>query len=106
MNLVTNAQQALELHSKREMIITVSSHFSGDKNNVVLSIKDNAGGVPEEIRDSIFESFFTTKPPGSGTGLGLYISKMIVEKAGGRIELEVEEGHGSTFKVILPGNKS
>jgi len=67
-----------------------------------VSLKDNGSGIPEDLRDKIFQPFFTTTEPGKGTGLGLSVSGKIVEEHRGRIELESEEGKGSTFRVILP----
>jgi two-component system NtrC family sensor kinase len=65
-------------------------------------VKDNGPGIPPENLEKIFEPFFTTKPPGQGTGLGLSVSRGIVEKLGGRIEVESKLGVGAKFRVILP----
>jgi PAS domain S-box-containing protein len=66
----------------------------------VVEIQDSGIGIPEEIRARLFEPFFTNKP--NGTGLGLSISAHIVTQHGGQIEVESAEGHGSTFRVVLP----
>lgn len=102
MNIVKNARDAVERFRKEGIFIELRSFLetAKDKKEAVVSIKDNGGGVPENIRDKVFEAFFTTKEAG-GIGLGLSVSKEIIAEAGGRIELEVEEGIGSTFKVFL-----
>ena len=69
---------------------------------IQISIKDNGPGVPEKIRDKIFQPFFTTKPAGQGTGLGLSLSYDIVKADGGEIKAETKEGEGSEFTVQLP----
>lgn len=69
---------------------------------VRLSVKDNGPGVSTRLRERIFAPFFTTKETGAGTGLGLFISREIVERHGGRIELESEEIQGALFAVYLP----
>ena len=101
LNLMTNARHAIESFRKEGRSITIKS-FINNQNEIVVMINDNGGGVPENIRHKIFDSFFTTKEPGIGTGLGLSISNKIVKEAGGRIELEVIEGDGSNFNVVLP----
>lgn len=62
----------------------------------------NGGGIPEHLREKIFQPFFTTKEPGKGTGLGLSVSSKIIEEHGGKIELESKAGEGTTFTVIFP----
>ena len=73
-----------------------------DGDNAVVSVGDSGCGIPEEIRSKIFDVFFTTKPAGVGSGLGLDIVKKIIEKHHGRIDLQSEVGVGSTFSVYLP----
>jgi len=68
---------------------------------VILSVRDNGEGIPEEVMESIFNPFFTTKT--RGTGLGLAISKKIVREHGGDILVESRPGEGSEFRIILPG---
>ena len=70
---------------------------------VVLSITDNGAGMTAEVRERAFDPFFTTKQVGKGTGLGLSVSYGIVEKLGGRIEVETVRHHGTTMTVRLPG---
>jgi signal transduction histidine kinase len=65
-------------------------------------VKDNGNGIPQKISDKIFQPFFTTKPTGEGTGLGLSLSYDIVKAHGGEIKVESKEGEGSEFVVMLP----
>jgi len=65
-------------------------------------VKDNGPGIPEEIRDKIFQPFFTTKPTGQGTGLGLSLSYDIVKAHGGELKVVTKEGEGSEFIIVLP----
>ncbi|KAA0220048.1 sensor histidine kinase, partial [candidate division KSB1 bacterium] len=70
---------------------------------VEIRVRDNGGGIPEEVREKIFEPFFTTKPTGSGTGLGLSLSFDIVTQGhGGTLTVESTKGEGATFVVTLP----
>ncbi len=69
---------------------------------VVITVADNGGGIPQKIVDKIFQPFFTTKPTGSGTGLGLSLSYDIVKAHGGEIKLETKEGEGTKFIITLP----
>jgi signal transduction histidine kinase len=93
-NLVTNAYQAMPGGGK----LTVKAR--ADQNKVYLSIADTGEGIAEENLGKLFGPLFTTKP--RGIGLGLALSKMLVEANGGRIEVESEEGKGTTFTLILP----
>jgi len=67
-----------------------------------ISVEDNAGGIPQEHQAKIFELFYTTKPPGKGTGLGLPISQNVVRSLGGEITFESKTGVGTTFSVRIP----
>ncbi|MBP6681531.1 MAG: hypothetical protein KA166_10075, partial [Saprospiraceae bacterium] len=69
---------------------------------VAISVSDNGPGIPQHILDKIFQPFFTTKPTGQGTGLGLSLSYDIVKAHGGELKVETEEGVGSTFVITLP----
>jgi signal transduction histidine kinase len=97
MNLLTNAVQAI---GERPGTIRIGLHRRGEE--VVLSVADDGRGIAPEARPRIFDPFFTTKDVGEGAGLGLSIVHGIVERHGGRVEVESEVGRGSTFRVILP----
>jgi two-component system, NtrC family, sensor kinase len=71
---------------------------------VLISVRDNGGGIPPKILDKIFQPFFTTKPTGQGTGLGLSLSYDIVKAHGGELKVETTEGEGTTFIISLPVN--
>ena len=71
-------------------------------NTVLISVRDNGPGIPQKILDKIFQPFFTTKPTGQGTGLGLSLSYDIVKAHGGELKVETKEGEGSTFMINLP----
>ena len=73
---------------------------------VFISVRDNGPGIPQKILDKIFQPFFTTKPTGQGTGLGLSLSYDIVKAHGGELKVETKEGEGSTFSIRLPLNTS
>ncbi|WP_341272830.1 sensor histidine kinase [Cecembia calidifontis] len=106
LNIINNAFQALnneELRMRNEgfkPLVTVSTKNLGDK--IEISVKDNGQGIPEAIKDKIFQPFFTTKPTGQGTGLGLSLSYDIVKAHGGEIFLDSELDKGTTFSVRLP----
>ena len=95
-NLVHNALQAMD-HKGR---LTLGLRREGD--NALVSVSDTGCGMTPEVRARIFDAFFTTKPAGEGTGLGLDIVHKIIEKHGGKIFVESEVGQGSTFTVSLP----
>ena len=80
--------------------VWVSTKRETDK--VIISVRDNGPGIPAEIRDKIFQPFFTTKPTGQGTGLGLSLSYDIVKAHGGELKVETTEGEGSGFIITLP----
>ena len=95
-NLLTNAIHATDAGGR----ITIILEAVGNK--VKLTVKDNGRGIPKENMKKIFEPFFSTKPPGEGTGLGLFVTRGIVEKLCGTIEVESRLGDGTRFYVNLP----
>jgi signal transduction histidine kinase len=83
-----------------EPTITVSTAKQNGK--VEIKVKDNGSGIPGKIREKIFQPFFTTKPTGQGTGLGLSLAYDIVKAHGGEIKVETSEGNGTEFIIHLP----
>ncbi len=83
---------------------TANSQLPTAKDQLLIAIKDNGLGIPETIKDKIFQPFFTTKPTGQGTGLGLSLSYDIVKAHGGELKVETKEGEGSIFIIQLPIN--
>ncbi len=105
LNLYNNAFFAVAEKSKRQLngyepIISIKTRKIGDK--VLISVKDNGNGIPKKMIDKIFQPFFTTKPTGQGTGLGLSMSYDIIIALGGKIEVVTEEGHGAEFVIQIP----
>lgn len=96
MNLIVNAAHAIEKDGKIE-ITTLNAN-----DHVIITISDNGSGIPADLCHRIFDPFFTTKPIGSGTGLGLHISKEIIEKHQGNICVESTPGKGTKFIITLP----
>jgi signal transduction histidine kinase/ligand-binding sensor domain-containing protein len=105
LNLITNAFYATNEKQKSglenyEPTVIVASKKVG--NTVEISVKDNGKGIPQKVLDKIFQPFFTTKPTGQGTGLGLSLSYDIVKAHGGELKVETIEGEGSEFIIQLP----
>jgi len=106
LNLFNNAFYAVNQKQKAagtgyKPEVTVST--SAEKNNLIITVKDNGNGIPQNIVDKIYQPFFTTKPTGEGTGLGLSLSYDIVVKGhGGSIQVNSVEGQGSEFIIQLP----
>jgi two-component system NtrC family sensor kinase len=104
LNLINNAFYAVD-EKKRSGVEgfepTVSVSTKKEKNKIEIKVKDNGNGIPQKVLDKIFQPFFTTKPTGQGTGLGLSLSYDIVKAHGGELKVETEEGEGSAFTIIL-----
>ena len=106
LNLFNNAfyavsEKKVKLNGTFEPIVTVSTKKDGD--NILITVQDNGTGIPQEALDKIFQPFYTTKPTGEGTGLGLSLSYDIITKGhGGELKVESKEGEGSMFVVQLP----
>ena len=99
-NLSASAVQTRHAPSLPRPMVIISTKNLGDK--IQISISDNGPGIPDSIKDKIFQPFFTTKPTGQGTGLGLSLSYDIVKAHGGELQAESEEGKGSRFYITLP----
>ncbi len=107
LNLITNAFYVVAEKIKQqpdgyEPTVSLSTKKTGDQ--VSVSVKDNGNGIQQKILDKIFQPFFTTKPTGQGTGLGLSLSYDIVKAHGGELKVETIEGEGSEFIIQLPIN--
>ncbi|MFZ9388544.1 MAG: ATP-binding protein [Chitinophagaceae bacterium] len=105
LNLINNAFYAVAEKKKitgegYEPAVQVSTRRVKDK--VEIEVEDNGNGIPDSIREKIFQPFFTTKPAGQGTGLGLSLSYDIIQAHGGELKLETKEGKGSSFLLKLP----
>jgi two-component system, NtrC family, sensor kinase len=106
LNLISNAVYATKKKTTGDgeiykPTLTVSTQSLGDR--VEIRIRDNGMGVPPEVKDKMFNPFFTTKPAGEGTGLGLSISHdIVVKQHGGSIEIDTEQGKFTEVRVILP----
>ena len=87
-----------------EPLVTVSTKRLADK--IEINVSDNGNGIPQKVLDKIFQPFFTTKPTGQGTGLGLSLSYDIIKAHGGELTVETREGKGSEFFIQLPTTKS
>jgi signal transduction histidine kinase len=111
LNLITNAFYAVTekkkssfakaSEDKYEPTVSVSTRKMNGK--VEIRVADNGNGIPPKILDKIFQPFFTTKPTGQGTGLGLSLAYDIVKAHGGELKVETKEGEGSAFIIQLPG---
>ena len=111
LNLINNAFYAVNEKKKQSgndyaPTVTVSTSrslsFGEGRGEVTIKVSDNGNGIPQKIVDKIFQPFFTTKPTGQGTGLGLSLSYDIIKAHGGEIKVETNEGEGTTFFIQLP----
>ena len=109
LNLINNAFYAVTEKKKvntngYEPVVTVTT--KKDNSKIEIKVKDNGNGIPQKVLDKIFQPFFTTKPTGQGTGLGLSLAYDIVTKGhGGELKVETREGEGSEFVIQLPVSK-
>jgi signal transduction histidine kinase len=110
LNLINNAFYAVSVRnlsglknltgSDYRPTVTVSTRNTG--NGIEITVRDNGNGIPDEIKDKIFQPFFTTKPTGEGTGLGLSLSYDIIKAHGGELKVETKEGVGTEFIIVIP----
>jgi two-component system NtrC family sensor kinase len=99
-NLMLNAADALPPDGASRNRVSISLRLDGG--DAVVEVADNGPGVPAELRDRVFDPFFTTKPVGEGTGLGLFVTRNLVDAIGGRIALDEAPGGGARFTIRLP----
>ncbi len=98
LNIIMNGLQAMEQTGGKMLVESISPN----SHEVAIIISDTGPGIPAESLDTIFEPYFTTKKPGEGTGLGLFVTRKLVESLGGRINVFSEVGQGTTFTITLP----
>lgn len=99
LNILSNAKDALIEHKDEDRVVTIEA-FSEDA-TAIITIEDNAGGIPEEIITKIFDPYFTTKEEGKGTGIGLYMTKTIVENNMGGKLIVSNEDSGAKFTITF-----
>jgi len=102
MNIINNAVHALADHIETIKDPKITIRTSATLDHIRIEIEDNGFGMPKHVKDKIFEPFFTTKAVGRGTGLGLSIVYSIIENHKGKLDVETEEGQGTTFIITLP----
>lgn len=105
LNLLTNAFYAVQKKTTEQIEgfePTVGISTEKNKNTVLITVTDNGNGMPKAVKEKIFQPFFSTKPTGEGTGLGLSMSYDIIKAHGGEIEVTSEESTGTTFIIQLP----
>ena len=101
LNIIKNAEDILLENKIQNATITIETVNDIGSDTQTLIIRDNAGGIPENIKDKIFEPYFSTKLEKDGTGLGLYMSKIIIEEhCGGELTVSNDK-EGAVFKIIL-----
>jgi two-component system, NtrC family, sensor kinase len=106
LNLINNAFYAVNERNKKgeagyQPTVSITTQLTANT-QLLIAIKDNGSGIPAHIKDKIFQPFFTTKPTGQGTGLGLSLSYDIVKAKGGEIKLNTQENEGTTFTIEIP----
>ena len=107
LNMITNAFYAVDEKKKagvENYEPTVSVMTKKEGNNLEIIVGDNGNGIPDEVKDKIFQPFFTTKPTGQGTGLGLSLSYDIVKAHGGELKVKTKKDEGTEFTIILPNS--
>jgi len=104
LNILKNAVDALDGRTQGEIEISVRTDQAA--NSLVVEFKDNGPGVSAEIIQRLFEPFFSTKPPGKGTGLGLALCNRVIQDHHGEILVSSESGRGATVKIRLPVDRA
>jgi signal transduction histidine kinase len=98
-NLLINATQAVDGRDSR--VVLTAKHVNTRQYRLNIEVSDNGSGMDEKTREKIFEPFFTTRVRENGSGLGLFVSKNLIEEMGGRIKVISKLGVGSTFRIVL-----
>ncbi len=109
LNLINNAFYAMTEKQKQNLDgygPAVSVRTSRKNGKIEITVTDNGNGIPQKILDKIFQPFYTTKPAGQGTGLGLSLAYDIVKSHGGELKVETKEGAGSEFIIIIPSQSN
>jgi len=110
LNLINNAFYSVNEKQKKsstgQYAPTVTVNTLRNNGRVEITVWDNGNGIPQQISDKIFQPFFTTKPTGQGTGLGLSMAYEIVKAHGGEIKVDTKEGEGSKFIIQLPASSN
>ncbi|MBF0338406.1 MAG: hypothetical protein HQL05_11300 [Nitrospirae bacterium] len=111
-NLINNAKNAIknapEFDQRTDNTLKIRTYLTHDSDlpscptAIVVEVQDNGPGIPESIREKIFQPFFTTNDPGKGTGLGLSVSKKIIDEHGGKMSVRSDVGKATVFTVVLP----
>ena len=103
LNLIVNAGEAIPAKRKRRQgYVSLSAELAPDGSAVRFSVADNGNGMTDEVKRRAFDMFFTTKPRGLGTGLGLAMVQKVVDRAGGAVEVDSAVGRGTTISLVLP----
>jgi signal transduction histidine kinase len=97
-NIISNAIKALPEGG----LLKIEGRYIREGNTLEITVSDNGRGIPKSLRGNLFKPFFTTDTSGKGTGLGLWITKIMVEKMNGEILLQTKEGEGTKFTLHLP----
>jgi C4-dicarboxylate-specific signal transduction histidine kinase/chemotaxis receptor (MCP) glutamine deamidase CheD len=110
MNMLSNARYAVENAGKTQKSIILRTQKGADvsdnhAHSVIIEVEDNGIGIADEAKAKIFKPFFTTKKAGQGTGLGLHISRKIIEEHGGAIEVDSRRGEWTRFRIVLPAGE-
>jgi PAS domain S-box-containing protein len=102
-NLVSNAVDACLMSTRGQGRVVMSSREEGS--TLVYQVEDDGAGMDVEVKQKLFTTFFSTKASGEGTGLGLLVTRRIVQEHGGRVAIDSTEGHGSTFRLEFPRDR-
>lgn len=109
-NIISNAKDAIKQRIEQKQLVEgeglITIRYSHESDNIIVQIDDNGGGIPDDIKERIFDPYFTTKGPHKGTGIGLFMSKTIIEK-NMEGQLLVENGeNGACFTISLKQYKT